>query len=41
MDLKNKLLFGFPIVTTKIEDNSYDKKSIISTIEKNFRVSFF
>ena len=39
MDLKNKLLFGFPIVTTKIEENFYDKKSIISTIEKNFKIN--
>ena len=39
MDLRNNTIFGFPTVTTKIDENSYDKKSIISTIEKNFKIN--
>jgi hypothetical protein len=40
MDLiKNSSLFGYPLMTTKIDKNSYDKKSIISTIEKNFKLN--
>ena len=39
MDLIHNTLFGFPIVTTKIDGTSYDKKSIISTIEKNFKIN--
>jgi len=35
----NFILFGFPVVCTKIDKNSYDKKSIISTIEKNFKLN--
>jgi len=33
---KGHLLFGFPVMIEKIDKKSYDKKSIISTIEKNF-----
>tara|TARA_R100001086_G_scaffold186998_1_gene105125 strand:- start:143 stop:808 length:666 start_codon:yes stop_codon:yes gene_type:complete len=32
-------LFGFPVLSTKINKDSYDKKSIISTIEKNFKLN--
>jgi len=32
-------LFGFPVITTKVDPNSYDKKSIISAIEKNFKLN--
>jgi len=39
MDLIHNTLFGFPIVTTKIDKTTYDKKSIISTIEKNFKIN--
>ena len=40
MDLiKNTILFGFPVMSMKIDKNSYDKKSIISTIEKNFKLN--
>jgi len=40
MDLiKNTILFGFPAMSMKIDKNSYDKKSIISTIEKNFKLN--
>ena len=34
--IKNNTLFGFPVMRIKIDQKSYDKKSIISTIEKNF-----
>jgi len=37
MDLIN--LFGFPVMSMKIDKKSYDKKSIISTIEKNFKLN--
>ena len=37
MDLIN--LFGFPVVVAKIDKKSYDKKSIITTIEKNFKLN--
>ena len=39
MDLINTTLFGFPVINTKIDKKSYDKKSIISTIEKNFKIN--
>ena len=40
MDLiKKTTLFGFPVMSTKINKNSYDKKSIIFTIEKNFKLN--
>jgi len=40
MDLiKHTTLFGFPVMITKIDKKSYDKKSIISTIEKNFKLN--
>jgi len=40
MDLiKNVTLFGFPVMSTKIDKKAYDKKSIISTIEKNFKLN--
>ena len=40
MDLiKKTTLFGFPVISTKINKNSYDKKSIIFTIEKNFKLN--
>jgi len=37
--IKNVTLFGYPLMSTKIDKNSYDKKSIISTIEKNFKLN--
>ena len=37
--IKNHTLFGFPVMGTKIDQKSYDKKSIISTIEKNFKLN--
>ena len=40
MDLiQNIILFGFPVMSVKIDQKSYNKKSIISTIEKNFKIS--
>ena len=40
MDLiKSSTLFGFPIMIKKINKKSYDKESIISTIEKNFKLN--
>ena len=39
MDLKtNTVLFGFPLMVTKIDPTSYNKKHIVSTIEKNFKL---
>jgi hypothetical protein len=35
----NFILFGLPVMRTKIDKNSYDKKSIVSTIEKNFKLN--
>ena len=37
--IKNIPLFGFPVMSTKIDKDSYNKKSIISTIEKNFKLN--
>jgi len=37
--IKNHTLFGFPVMGTKIDQKSYNKKSIISTIEKNFKLN--
>jgi len=37
--IKNVTLFGFPIMIKKIDKKSYDKKSVISTIEKNFKLN--
>lgn len=37
--IKNIVLFGFPVIITKINSRSYDKKLIISTIEKNFKIN--
>ena len=39
MNINSTTLFGFPVMDTKIDKKSYDKKSIISTIEKNFKIS--
>ena len=39
MDINNTILFGFPVMNTKIDKKSYDRKSIISTIEKNFKIN--
>ena len=39
MNIQNTILFGFPIMNTNIDKKSYNKKSIISTIEKNFKIS--
>ncbi len=39
MNINNTILFGFPVMSTKIDKKSYDKKSIISTIEKNFKIN--
>tara|TARA_R100001143_G_scaffold33083_1_gene31702 strand:+ start:3383 stop:4042 length:660 start_codon:yes stop_codon:yes gene_type:complete len=35
----NFILFGFPVMRTKIDKKSYDKKTIVSTIEKNFELN--
>ena len=32
-------LFGFPVIMTKLDPKSYDKKSIVSAIEKNFKLN--
>ena len=32
-------LFGSPVIMTKLDPKSYDKKSIVSTIEKNFKLN--
>jgi len=37
--IRKIILFGFPVMSTKIDNKSYDKKSIISTIEKNFKLN--
>ena len=37
--IKSTTLFGSPIMIKKIDKKSYDKKSIISTIEKNFKLN--
>jgi len=40
MDLIKKItLFGFPVISTKIDKKSYNKESIISTIEENFKIN--
>jgi|TARA_R100001460_G_scaffold4116_1_gene11909 hypothetical protein len=39
MQINNKIIFGFPIMSTKINKNSYDKKNIVSTIETNFKIN--
>tara|TARA_R100001244_G_C5124042_1_gene124176 strand:- start:40 stop:693 length:654 start_codon:yes stop_codon:yes gene_type:complete len=39
VDIKKITLFGFPLINTKIDKNSYNKKSIISAIEKNFKLN--
>jgi len=36
---REQILFGFPVMITKIDKKSYDKKSIISTVEKNFKLN--
>jgi len=38
MNIQDTILFGFPIMNTNIDKKSYNKKSIISTIEKNFKI---
>jgi hypothetical protein len=37
--IKSLFLFGFPLMRTNIDKTSYDKKSLISTIEKNFKLN--
>ena len=37
--MKSHILFGSPVMITQIDKKSYDKKSIISTIEKNFKLN--
>ena len=37
--INNVSLFGFPVMTAKIDKRSYDKKSIITAIEKNFKLN--
>ena len=37
--IKNTILFGFPVMITKIDSKSYNKKSIVSVIEKNFKLN--
>jgi len=36
--LRSYTLFGFPVMQTKIDPTAYDKKSIVSAIEKNFKI---
>jgi len=36
---RGQILFGSPVMITQIDKKSYDKKSIISTIEKNFKLN--
>ena len=38
-NFRQATLFGFPVMIEKIDKESYDKKSIISTIEKNFKLN--
>ena len=38
-NFRRATLFGFPVMIEKIDKKSYDKKSIISTIEKNFKLN--
>ena len=37
--IKNIPLFGFHVMSTKIDSKSYNKKSIVSVIEKNFKLN--
>tara|TARA_R100000306_G_C4316770_1_gene113049 strand:+ start:74 stop:724 length:651 start_codon:yes stop_codon:yes gene_type:complete len=37
--IKPFTLFGFPVMSTKLDKKSYNKKSIISAIEKNFKLN--
>ena len=39
MNIQNNVLFGFPVMSTTISKKTYNKKDIISTIEKNFKIS--
>jgi len=39
MKIATKHLFGFPIIKTKINKTLYDKKNIINTINKNYRIN--
>ena len=34
MNINDTTVFGFPVMDTKIDKKSYDKKAIISTIKK-------
>jgi len=38
MNINKNILFGFPLMITKIDKKSYNKKSIISAIEKKFQI---
>ena len=38
-NFRRATLFGFPVMIEKIDKKSYDKKSIISSIEKNFKLN--
>ena len=37
--IRHTALFGFPVMIQKIDKKSYNKKSIVSTIEKNFKLN--
>jgi len=37
--VKHTTLFGFPVMIQKIDSKSYNKKSIVSVIEKNFKLN--
>ena len=39
MKIKEELICGFPVQSTNIDSNSYDKKNIVETIEKNFYIN--
>ena len=37
--IKHLTLFGFPVMMGKIDPITYNKKSIINAIEKNFKIN--
>tara|TARA_R110001592_G_scaffold132413_2_gene346978 strand:+ start:8364 stop:9023 length:660 start_codon:yes stop_codon:yes gene_type:complete len=41
MSIQNTSIFGFPLINTRIDKKSYNKKNIISNIEKNFNINNF
>mgnify|MGYP003625578333 CR=1 FL=1 len=38
MSFTKETVFGFPVLKTSIDPKSYNKKKVISTIEKNYKI---